>query len=112
MCQFMWPTKDVQQAFTTPMYDQCITISGTGELEPRLFSSWSINDDNTVVTVKIHPEANWHDGTPVTAEDVIWTASVVTNLIGVVKGIFTALQESILLPQFAWKALIKSESRR
>lgn len=79
MCQFMWPTKDVQQAFTTPMYDQCITISGTGELEPRLFSSWSINDDNTVVTVKIHPEANWHDGTPVTAEDVIWTASVVTN---------------------------------
>jgi peptide/nickel transport system substrate-binding protein len=79
MCQMMWPTKDVQQAFTTPMYDQCISISGTGELEPKLFSSWEISDDNTVVTVKINPDANWHDGEPVTAEDVVWTASISAN---------------------------------
>ncbi len=79
MCQIMWPTKDVQQAFTTPMYDQLVTISGDGKLEPRLFSSWEISDDNTVVTVKIHPDATWHDGVPVTAEDVVFNTLISTN---------------------------------
>lgn len=79
MCHIMWPTKDVQQAFATPMFDQLITISGDGKLEPRLFNSWEINEDNTVVTVKLHPDATWHDGVPVTAEDVVFNTLLSTN---------------------------------
>jgi peptide/nickel transport system substrate-binding protein len=42
---------------------------------PRLASSWSVEDPRTIV-FELHPEARWHDGTPVTAEDVTFTFDV------------------------------------
>lgn len=32
-----------------------------------------VADDNGSVTFVIHPQAKWHDGQPITAEDVVWT---------------------------------------
>lgn len=42
---------------------------------PQLASSWSMEDSRTVVFA-LHPDARWHDGTPVTAEDVVFTFDV------------------------------------
>lgn len=43
------------------------------EYVPNLAESWEISDDVTEYTFHIRPNANWHDGTPVTAADVEWT---------------------------------------
>ena len=42
---------------------------------PRLARSWSAEDSRTIVFA-LHPDARWHDGTPVTAEDVAFTFDV------------------------------------
>ncbi|MCD0449716.1 ABC transporter substrate-binding protein [Actinocorallia sp. API 0066] len=43
-------------------------------LEPGLAASWSYNAGNTVLTLKLQPDAVFSDGTPVTAEDVVFSA--------------------------------------
>ncbi len=42
---------------------------------PQLARSWSVEDPRTIVFA-LHPEARWHDGTPVTADDVAFTFDV------------------------------------
>lgn len=45
----------------------------TIELEPYLAESWEVNDSLTEWTFHLHENARWHDGEPVTAEDVKFT---------------------------------------
>ncbi len=42
-------------------------------LAPGLAESWEFNDDNTALTLHLEPEAAFSDGTPVTAEDVVFS---------------------------------------
>ena len=45
---------------------------------PELAESWEVAEDRKSLTIKIRPDATWHDGSPVTADDVIysWTRSM------------------------------------
>ncbi len=40
-------------------------------------AEWEIDDDGTTVTIKIRDNVNWHDGEPVTAEDLVFSYEVV-----------------------------------
>ncbi len=44
--------------------------------EPRLASRWEISPDNLTLTFELRPDARWHDGKPVTADDVIFTFDI------------------------------------
>lgn len=44
----------------------------TGEIIPGLAESWTIDDSGTVVTFKLR-DVKWSDGTPFTADDVVFT---------------------------------------
>jgi peptide/nickel transport system substrate-binding protein len=44
-----------------------------GTLVPDLAESWSVDTAGKTWTVDIRPDARWHDGTPVTADDVVFT---------------------------------------
>jgi peptide/nickel transport system substrate-binding protein len=39
----------------------------------ELAKSYAISDDKKVITITLRTDATWHDGTPVTAEDVKWS---------------------------------------
>ncbi|WP_089717161.1 extracellular solute-binding protein [Candidatus Entotheonella palauensis] len=41
-----------------------------------LAASLEVPEDRSWVTFTLHPEARWHDGQPVTVEDVIWSLEV------------------------------------
>jgi peptide/nickel transport system substrate-binding protein len=43
------------------------------KLEPQLAESWVIAPDGSSVTFKLKRDANFHDGSPVTAHDVKWS---------------------------------------
>lgn len=45
---------------------------------PRVARSWSWSDDRLELTFLLRPGVRWHDGTPVTAEDVLHTYRVLT----------------------------------
>lgn len=42
---------------------------------PWLAETWSISDDNLSYTFTLHKDATWHDGEPVTADDVAFSMS-------------------------------------
>ena len=44
--------------------------SETGELEPKLATEWSSNDEGTVWTFKLREDVTFHDGTQMTSADV------------------------------------------
>ena len=46
---------------------------------PRLVKTWTPNEDSTEWTMEIESGATWHDGQPVTAEDVAFSFSLVAD---------------------------------
>ena len=42
---------------------------------PDLADTWDVSADATTFTFNLNPNAKWHDGTPVTADDVVYTAA-------------------------------------
>ena len=46
---------------------------------PDLASSWDVSEDGTVYTFHLRPDAKFHDGRPVTAQDVKWSLERVAD---------------------------------
>ncbi len=53
--------------------------SDSKTLAPSLADSWEASDDATQFTFHLNPDAKWHDGTPVTADDVLFTINWYAN---------------------------------
>lgn len=51
-------------------------LNEAGEAVPDLASTWAISEDGITYTFKLRPDARWHDDKPVTADDVLFTASL------------------------------------
>src|SRR3989338_632591 len=49
----------------------------TYELKPALATSWKISPDKTQFEFKLRPGVKWHDGKPLTAEDVKFSFDVI-----------------------------------
>ncbi len=49
------------------------------EIGPGLADTWESNDDATVWTFHLNPNAKFSDGSAITADDVIWTWSWISN---------------------------------
>ena len=56
-----------------------ITDSETLEPTPRLITSWELKEDNLTYIFTLHEDANWSDGTPITADDVAFTMRVISH---------------------------------
>ncbi len=51
-------------------------VDPSGKVLPDLAERWSVSSDGRVYTFKLRPGVRWHDGQPLTAEDVVFTASL------------------------------------
>lgn len=49
------------------------------ELDPLLAESWEISEDKLKYTFKIKEGIKWHDGTPFTSEDVVFSYKTIMN---------------------------------
>lgn len=47
-----------------------------GVSHPLLAEAYTYPDDYSSATYRLDPNARWHDGTPITAEDVVWSFQV------------------------------------
>jgi peptide/nickel transport system substrate-binding protein len=63
----------------------------------ELAKSYSISPDGKVITITLRPDATWHDGTPVTAEDVKWSLDR------------AILSKSLAAPQFTTGSLTSAD---
>jgi peptide/nickel transport system substrate-binding protein len=53
---------------------------------PWLADEWTVSDDRTAWTFTLHPNVTWHDGRPLTAEDVAFSFEYFRNLSGARQG--------------------------
>lgn len=61
------------------IYSGLIHVTPTGVVENDLASEVTISEDRLIYTATIKPEARFHDGTPVTAEDILFTIQKITD---------------------------------
>ena len=55
------------------LYSGLVSFNPQLELIPELAAAWDISPDGTVYTFHLRPDARFHNGKPVTAEDVIYS---------------------------------------
>ncbi|MEX2052861.1 MAG: peptide ABC transporter substrate-binding protein [Candidatus Paceibacterota bacterium] len=73
-------TNDVDRDLSELIYSGLIKYNEQGELEPDLAESFSISDDGLTYTFKLRQDLKWHDGQPITADDVIFTVLVAQDV--------------------------------
>ncbi|MEA3338038.1 MAG: ABC transporter substrate-binding protein [Chloroflexota bacterium] len=66
-------SSDSEIAILNAVYDYLVDIDHENKVQPRLASAARISADGLNYTLEIDPDATFHDGSPVTAADVIWT---------------------------------------
>lgn len=60
---------------THHIFETLVAFTSDLGIGPALMKAWEISDDGTVYTFHIRDGATFHDGTPVTSEDVLWNWS-------------------------------------
>lgn len=79
------------------VFDQLVRVSADGEIEPRLATSWVANEDATEWTFSLRDDATFHDGTPVTAEDVAYSFTTVQANPESRNATYTAVIQSVVV---------------
>jgi peptide/nickel transport system substrate-binding protein len=60
-------------AVAAPMFSGLVALGEDGAPEPDLAESWTVAPDGLTVRFRLRADARFHDGAPVTAEDVVFT---------------------------------------
>lgn len=60
------------------LYDSLLVEPEANKFAPGLAESFTTTD-NQNFTIKLNPKAKWTDGTPVTADDVVFTLNTIAN---------------------------------
>lgn len=55
------------------LYEGLTIYDAAGKIVPGAAESWTTSDDGTVYTFKLRADAKWSDGSPVTAEDFVFS---------------------------------------
>lgn len=58
------------------LYDTLCRVAPDGSMAPMLAERWEYVDDNTAIVFYLNEEAKFHNGAPVTAEDVVYSIDV------------------------------------
>ncbi|MCP8938581.1 peptide ABC transporter substrate-binding protein [Alsobacter sp. SYSU M60028] len=55
------------------LYEGLVTYDAKAQIVPGVAESWAVNDDGTVYTFKLRPNAKWSNGDPVKAQDFVFS---------------------------------------
>jgi peptide/nickel transport system substrate-binding protein len=66
-------SSDSEIAVLNSIYDYLVDVDERNEVVPRLAREWRVSEDGLTFVFEITENAVFHDGSPLTAEDVVWT---------------------------------------
>lgn len=72
---FNQPDRDINRL----LFSSLVRFDSSGLPIGDLAQSWNVSADGAVYTVNLRTDAVWHDGQPVTAQDVIYTISLLQS---------------------------------
>jgi peptide/nickel transport system substrate-binding protein len=61
------------QAIYRSVFDQYIGQKPNLAFEPGLLTAWGWNDDKSKIWMDVRPGVTWHDGSPFTPADIVWS---------------------------------------
>lgn len=70
---------DADRDITSLVFAGLFRADGSGAIVPDLASQFKISDDRTEYTVELKNGLEWHDGEPLTADDVLFTLQLMQN---------------------------------
>jgi peptide/nickel transport system substrate-binding protein len=65
------------EIFAVQVTDSLVQYDARLDLQPRVAESWTFSNDHKELTFRLRPGVRWHDGQPVTADDVVFTVNKV-----------------------------------
>lgn len=80
--RFVNPTLAITRAdqdMTELLYSGLFTVGRGGDIIPELAGAWTTSEDETVYTVTLRDDITFHDGTPITAADVVYTFDLIQH---------------------------------
>lgn len=66
-------SSDSEVLVANHVYDYLVDTDPQSQPAPRLATDWEISDDGLTYTFDLAKGVTWHDGSPFTAADVVWT---------------------------------------
>ena len=75
---FVCDRNEVDEDLCTLLFRGLTRIDQHGRVVPDLASDWTITDEK-VYTFRLRQDQYWHDGRPVTADDVLFTLGILQN---------------------------------
>jgi peptide/nickel transport system substrate-binding protein len=89
-------------------YNNLVQILDNMTLHPELAEAWSTNRNATEFTFKIRKGVQFHDGSPLSADDVIWSMNrhLGKDSPSVIKAFFTAVREWKKIDSHTVKAIL------
>lgn len=61
------------------VFSGLVKVNDRLEFEPDLAHSWEVSEDGLVWTFHLRQDVHWHDGTPFTADDVLFTFETIMD---------------------------------
>ncbi|HQV68316.1 MAG TPA: peptide ABC transporter substrate-binding protein [Thermoflexales bacterium] len=75
LCQ----TNEADRDLCSLVFAGLTRFTDAGEVVPDIATTWDISSDGITYTFKLRGDAKWHDGQPVTADDVIFTIGLLQD---------------------------------
>lgn len=66
-------SSDSEVFVANAVYDYLIDVDSKSNLIPRLAESWTVSEDGLAYTFSLAEGVTFHDGSPFSAQDVVWT---------------------------------------
>lgn len=61
----------VTRNFAYLVFDTLVAMDGQGNFRPQMLEGWTVSEDRLTWTFRLRPGLAFHDGSPVTADDVV-----------------------------------------
>ena len=66
-------SSDSEISVLNAVYDYLVDVDADNNIRPRLATNWAVSGDGLAYTFTLAEGVTFHDGSPLTAADVIWT---------------------------------------
>jgi peptide/nickel transport system substrate-binding protein len=63
-----------------PAYDTLVSYDSSANLQGELATDWTVDETGTSITMTLRDDVTFHDGTPLTAKDVVYTLDRIKSL--------------------------------
>ena len=75
----LFATTNAEKSASKLVFSSLLSYDRYNRLRGELASDWTMSTDGLTYTVTLRPNVEWHDGAPITADDVVYTVNTMKN---------------------------------